>query len=91
MTNPPITAVKRVDFRRQKPITSGETNKLTDILKEPSQPEKEMKICNFIAHVHLHTIRHNSWLHSDLFDRKIRINVDDFLLQKLTENIPQQS
>lgn len=38
MTRPPITAVKRVDFRRQKDMVNGEITKDTAVDKAPSHP-----------------------------------------------------
>lgn len=44
VTKPPMTAVRRVDFRRQKAMITGEANKLMPIDNAPSQPETETGI-----------------------------------------------
>lgn len=43
VTSPPMTAVRRVDFRLQTPIVSGEMNNATAVERAPSQPEDELE------------------------------------------------
>ena len=43
VTSPPITAVRRVDFLRQTPMTRGEIRSETDADIELSQPERGEK------------------------------------------------
>ena len=43
MTNPPITAVTRVDFLRQIPITKGEIKFVTAMENGVNQSEKEKR------------------------------------------------
>ena len=40
VTSPPITAVRRVDLRRQNPMIMGDTKNEVDIDMAPSQPGK---------------------------------------------------